>query len=86
MACQTESAANLLDNNGEASRKHAWLQTEQLFSARGPEPSKIQHLEADDGGLGTRNRNLYLGNIWKRVFGKKMFFVSLMKKCVSKDM
>lgn len=47
------------------------LQTQQLFSARGLEPSKIQHLAADDGGLGSKNRNLYLGNIRKPVFGKK---------------
>lgn len=85
MACQTKSTANPADNNGEMSCKHAWLQTEWLFSARGLEPSKIQHLAADDGGLGSRNRNLYLGNIRKPIFGKKMFFVSLMKKCVSKD-
>lgn len=86
MACQTKSEANLVDNNGEVSCKHAWLQTQQLFSARGLEPSKIQHLAADDGGLGSKSRNLYLGNIRKPVFGKKMFFVSLVKKCVSKDM
>jgi len=71
MACQTESAANLVENNGEASCQRAWLQAEWLHSARGLEPSKFQHLAADDGGLGSRNRTLYLGNVWKHLSGKK---------------
>lgn len=58
MACQIKSVVQHVDNNGEVRYKHASLQTEQLFSARGLEPSNIQHLASDDRGLGSRTRNL----------------------------